>query len=183
MVSTQGRMFSLWEGGKGEKGYPDQHVMAISPKQEVLISGLSSGADLPSDPLNPVRNSRFFTSKFGRPKVRPVSKALSLCEISPLYLLADEIRGVQYQWLKDGNPIKLGRSNMLEVSEPGNYQVRILGGSCENISGIQQVVLDCDQPVAIPTEEPIVQAPPMVQEDSRQEPEPEVIPLKRMHLS
>ncbi len=177
MVSTQGRMFSLWEGGKGEKGYPNQHAMGISPKQEVLVAGLSSGSNFPSAPLNPIRNSRFFTSKFGRPKVRPVNKSLSLCDVSPIYLLAGEIRGVQYQWLKDGNPIELGRSNLLEVNEPGNYQVRILGGSCENISSIQQVVSDCDQPVFIPTEpSPVVT---MVQEDSRVEPEPVANPFEK----
>ena len=168
MVSSEGRLFTLWEGGKGEKGYPNQHVLGLSPDNEILISGLSSGGQLPSDPLSPGRNSRFFTSKFGRPKVRPVSKALSLCDVSPIYLLSREVKGVQYQWLKDGVPIQLGASNMLEVSEPGNYQVRLQGGSCENVSEVQQVVLDCeDGPYLPPAPTPIV-----AQTETRSEPEP-----------
>ncbi|MEM6631523.1 MAG: hypothetical protein AAF694_17715 [Bacteroidota bacterium] len=168
MVSSEGRLFTLWEGGKGEKGYPNQHVLGISPENEILVSGLSSGGELPSDPLSPGRNSRFFTSKFGRPKVRPVSKPLSLCDVSPIYLLSGEVKGVQYEWLKDGIAIQSGASNMLEVSEPGNYQVKLRGGSCENVSAVQQVVLDCEDGPYLPPSLP----PVVAQTETRSEPEP-----------
>jgi len=144
IINASGRLIPLWEGAKGEKESQRVPAISTSPEGEIIIAGTSRDDDLPSTVLGYGRSTSVFVSKYAKPEVRAVNKTISLCDVDQQYLLSTEIRGVNYQWIKDGIPISGANSNVLSLVGPGDYQVRILGSSCENISQVQSILEDCD---------------------------------------
>ncbi len=161
LVNGSGRFISLWNGGKGEKSPEHYPVMDLSPRGSIIVGGVSSTSDLPAIPLGQGKRAPIFISKFGKPQVRAINKPINLCEQDDKYLLTTDVRGVEYQWLKDGAIIPGATRSMLSIDEPGDYRVRIVGGSCENVSRVQRVIQDCDPPDEVPaTPPPLVSTAP-----------------------
>ncbi len=170
LVSMGGRVISLWEGGKGEKSAEHFPVIDVTTRGGIIMGGISLNDDLPVFPLGQGKRSPVFISKFGKPEVRALSRPINLCDKKDEYLLSTDVRGVKYQWLKNGSVIPNARASVLAIEEPGDYQVRIVGGSCENISNIQKVVKDCDDQEVVEETTPTIATNPPVSTKSEDNP-------------
>ncbi|CAM3387810.1 T9SS C-terminal target domain-containing protein [Pontibacter korlensis] len=67
-----------------------------------------------------------------------------LCQGETTELVAPE--GYTYQWIRDGADLPGQTGQRLEVSEPGSYQVRVSGATCQTATSSERVITVNPQP-------------------------------------
>ncbi|MCC5945723.1 MAG: carboxylesterase family protein [Bernardetiaceae bacterium] len=66
------------------------------------------------------------------PHAEVLGTNLRFCEEGVLSAAA--VEGATYEWFKDGESMAITEANRLEISETGNYSVKVMKYGCENIS-------------------------------------------------
>lgn len=154
----------LWQGLPAAKSIMNSPTMAVDPSGSLAIASESDGK-FPGKILSPGKPLEWFVAQYAQPETDDNYKPIKICDQKSITLFAREIRGVTYQWLKDGKIVEGATGNVLQVNSPGSYQVMVLGASCDN-SSPAQLVIPCDSdPLPVTTlasneNKPILPAPP-----------------------
>lgn len=110
-------------------------------KPDIVFSSVDDeNNNIPSSNISILRNNRCIT-----PVITPQGP-INSCQGNPVLLETQDIDGLTYEWRQDGNVVKSGTENFIElndISESGSYTVSIIsdGGSCAELSEAIEVTI------------------------------------------
>lgn len=115
-------------------GATDASYLVNSPGNYSVI--IIDGNDTLTSESTVVTESRTVT-----PSITPAGPIV--CKDSAAVLTAPEGYGYIYQWKRDGEEIPGATLSYYKTDKSGDYQVKIIQGSCFDWSGITKVTLEC----------------------------------------
>ncbi|MGQ0826926.1 MAG: SBBP repeat-containing protein [Bacteroidota bacterium] len=118
-------------------GAKDASYKANTPGSYSVI--VISGADTLESEATIITESRSITAS-----IKPEGPLV--CKDTPAVLTANEGYGFIYQWKRDGEIIPGATSSSYKTDASGNYQVKIIQGSCFDWSAHTKVSLECPIP-------------------------------------
>lgn len=140
-----GKPVVLWKGGKPGRKSSSVPVLAIGNRGELIVGGGIQKGEVPGKNLSPGQPSSQFIAKYAKPGLRNDNKPLLICGSEEAHMLTEQVRGMTYQWYKNGQEIPGATHFAYSTAEPGAYQVEIRGASCQSRSGVREVRIDCDE--------------------------------------
>ena len=164
----------LWQskGGSGELG--DLPAIAADAKGSVFFAA-NTGSRVPPGLAHEADNKApVYIARYGPPQLENMNKTITICKGESVVFYSDLEPGSRYQWLLNGSPVSGATSHAFTATRPGDYQVSVMSGECQQISGIQRVDNNCDdRPVLATREEPAPAPRPVpVVEPIRETPPP-----------